>query len=97
MARAIIPAFANAAFGNLPDIADDQSNGWQARFQVVFTGAGASGGFMRDEFTVHFLDTDLAVAMDNKIRDAARLRAEELGITNAATMVVISMIPPRRL
>jgi hypothetical protein len=97
MARAIIPGFAPAEFGNLPDIKDDNTNGWMARFQAVFTGEGAAGGFMRDEFTVHFLDSDLAVAMDNKIRDAARVRAGELGIANAASIVVISMIPPRRL
>ena len=95
MARAIIPAFAEV-FG-LPDIKDDTTNGWQARFQVVYTGTGASGGFMREEFEVHFLDSDLAVSMDNKIRDACRNRAEALGIPSAQTMVVISMIPPRRL
>jgi hypothetical protein len=97
MARAIIPGFAPAAFGNLPDVRDDVTNGWVAKFQVVYTGEGAINGFMRDEFEVHFLDADLAVTMDNKIRDAARARAVELGVTGGSTLTVISMIPPRRL
>jgi hypothetical protein len=97
MARAIIPAFANAAFGNLPDIRDDATNGWMARFQVVYTGNGASNGFMRDEFEVHFLDADDAAQMDNRIRNQARNRAAELGIPNAATMKVTAFIPPRPL
>jgi hypothetical protein len=97
MARAIIPGFAVTEFGNLPDIRDDVTNGWQATFQVVFTGTGAGDGFMRDAFTVHFLDSDLAAAMKNKIRAAARARAVELGVTDGATIQVIAMIPPERL
>ena len=97
MARAIVPAFAPSEVGNLPDIRDDVTNGWMARFQVVFTGPGAAGGFMRDVFEAHFLDSDLAAAMKNKIRAACRDRAVELGVTDGATIQVICMIPPERL
>jgi hypothetical protein len=97
MARAIIPGFAPAAFGNLPDVRDDVTNGWVAKFQVVYTGEGAIDGFMRDEFEVHFLDTDNAAALDNKMRDAARARATELGIPSASTMKVTAFVPPRLL
>ena len=97
MARAIIPAFANGPFGTLPDISDDASNGWRAKFQVVITGSGASGGFMRDEFEVHFADTDTAQQMDTKMRDACRARAGELGVTGAATMAITAMVAPKKL
>lgn len=96
MARAIVAGFV-PTFGSLPDIQDDATNGWTARFQMVLTGSGVPGGFGRDEFLVHFLDTDAALAMDNKIRDAARARGVELGIAGAATMPVLSFLPPRRL
>lgn len=97
MARAIIPDFAPAEFGNLPDIKDDITNGWSAKFQVVFTGSGAGDGFMRDTFSVSFLDSDLAAAMKNKIRAACRARAVELGVVDGANIQVICMIPPERL
>jgi hypothetical protein len=95
LARAIIPAFALTF--NQPDISDDATNGWKARFQVFYLGDGASGGFMVDTFEVHFADTDLAQAMKTKMRDAARARATELNVTGASTMPVTSMIAPERL
>lgn len=95
MARAIVSSLVSN-FG-VPAIQDDATNGWSAKFQVFYIGQGASGGFMFEEFQVHFLDTEGALAMDNKIRDAARARAVELGIPDAATMNVVSFLPPRRL
>jgi hypothetical protein len=96
MARAVIPVFAES-FPGIPDIQDDITDGWKARFQVYYTGSGASGGFMVDFIEVHFADTDLVPAMETKMRDAARTRGVELGITGAATMNVIAMIAPKRL
>ena len=96
MARAIVPGF-SPRFGGLPDIFDDQANGFGARFLINLFGPDVPFGFMSDIFEVHFLDTDTAFQMDNKIKEAARARAAELGITNAATMRVISFLPPRPL
>ena len=95
MARAVIPSFAEN-FGQ-PDIQDDVTSGWKARFQVFYTGSGAAGGFMVDSFPVQFGDADLVQTMENKIRDAARSRAAELGITGAASMSVVTFIDPKRL
>lgn len=96
MARAIISTIASSEFG-VPVVRDDVTNGWYAAFEVFYIGEGAAGGFQFDRFDAHFLDADGALAMDNKIRDAARARAAELGIAGAASMIVISFLPPRRL
>lgn len=95
MARAVIPDFVQN-FGQ-PDVSDDTTNGWKARFQVFYTGTGAVDGFMVDTFEAHFLDAENAANMDDKMRDGARIRAGELGIPNSTSMNVISFIVPRRL
>lgn len=94
MARAIVPAFAQN-FGQ-PDIADEAS-GWRAKCVVFYLGSGASGGFMVDTFDTHFLDADTAQEMKVKIREAARTRAAELGVTGAATIGVTSFVSPEKL
>lgn len=96
MAKAIITGLVQK-FGGVPYVEDEATNGWLAKFQVFYVGSGASGNFMFDEVTVHFLDTDAAFTMDNKIRDAARARAVELGVTDGANISVVALTPPRRL
>lgn len=96
MARAIVAGITRD-FGGAPSVGDDATNGWFARFDVSFVGAGVPGGFDQSVFEVHFLDSDGAVVMDNKIRDAARAEAVRIGLPGGSTLVVLSFAPPRRL
>jgi hypothetical protein len=96
MARAAVIGI-KSNFG-APVVADDASNGWQATFQVVFSGEGAAnGGFDLTDVVVHFGDADTGLQMDNKIRDAVRAEGVRVNIPGAATMTVISGWLPRRL
>lgn len=96
MARAIVTGI-KRNFAGAPDVRDDTTNGWVAAFEMTLVGSGVPNGFDQTSFEAHFLDTDLAVAMDNKVRDAARARATALSIPGASTLPVISFLPPRRL
>ena len=71
-------------------------DGWAQLFPVLFHGDDVPGGHATDIVEVRFLDTDSAFVMDNKIRDAMRVKATARGL-NVGLTGVISFAPPRRL
>jgi hypothetical protein len=72
------------------------AGGWQTTFPVYFHGDDVPGGYMVDVIIVDFADGDAAFTMDNKIRDAARVKGTARGI-DVPLSGVISFAPPRRL
>lgn len=70
--------------------------GWVEQFPVYFHGTDVPTGFAFDSLEVEFLDADGPFIMDNKIRDAARVKATARGLV-VGIAGVISFAPPRRL
>lgn len=70
---------------------------WTEEFPVFYHGADVPGGIMTDNVPVTFLDSDGALAMDQKIKAAIIAKGTERGITVPTLLGVVSFAPPRWL